>query len=63
MAIDESRLRQIIREERAQERADAEREARDKQRDTDIADLKQKLAARPEKKEEDGKGDDHEFEA
>ena len=61
MAIDESRLRQIIREERENERRDAEREARDKQRDTDIADLKQKLAARPDKEEKDGKPNDHEF--
>ena len=63
MAIDENRMRQILREERQAEREREERERKDKERDDQIAELRQKLDAKDKHKDGDEEGgDDHEFE-
>jgi hypothetical protein len=58
MALDESRLRQIIREERESAKREDEAAAREKARDDRLAELEKKVAAKPDKEEDP---DAHEF--
>lgn len=56
---DESQTRRIIREELAAERREREREQRDTQRDTELAELRDTVSKLGKKRADDG-DDDHE---
>lgn len=59
MALDENAIRRIMREERENERREAEAAAREKARDDRLAELERKVTEKGKGKEDDG--EEHEF--